>query len=350
MLDLIDQNNFKLISKELSTKFKESTDVLCYSNSINIDVDEYKNMFLKENRSIDYLSYRILYSYDIMWDNCFDVWYNKFKFLMSMNLHKVNKLLFNTFEDRINVLFAKVRFDRDDIALLQYKALCKAKKDLGKSLISSKKFIIKKSSILKNNKAYDIIKTFIPLLFNNFDEFIINSILVYGSSKKIADIIYFISVNDKIDLNPIQNKIMLSLNDKKYNGSCDYFILKMITIEGVLNAIQVAYFPLTKLNLLKIFNRLSFIEMELDKFNYFKRILQIDLSLKNDLIAAYINALNDAYFTHKLAVAAKLKKLINNVQEVSERDVFVQIATHSQKNVKYFIDIFPEFKELSMFS
>lgn len=338
----------------IGPKFRQLTDLLCFSDKLDLDLSEYKYL-LKENFSdhYDYLWDRLIMAFDIFWENGEEFWSNRFNFLFDLNEKTLIKNVEELLERRMfQLVREKNHIDiRHDTEYLQFVEFCKAKHLRNESLSNIKEYLIDLPSQTNFDKLVNVVNSFIPFIFTNMEDYaehlgrkIIHSVSNFDFLLALEERGFPV---DRQAIAEIADELIVGRSHNEKN--CGAF-LYLINDKGVRDILKNKYHTSYKNKLLSLIDCATFRTLEVCQFENIKNLLDLDISLADDLISLYAKKIYDRHSRHKMANADKLIRLVKTCPEVSSRRIIAFLSINNKvPDIKYIVSAFPELKKLAAF-
>jgi len=341
---------------KINPKFRELTDLLCFSNRLDLDLKDYRKL-LQDNRemNLEYLKFRFAKSTDVFWDNGPELWQHRLSFFLSLEDKALSNFISEHLEKR---LFQLIKFKYDlsleyDIELIQYLELCKVKRARGESLATIRNQLSNMPSYTRVDKLIKVINAFIPTAYKDMDEYIFVLARKISHSSRNFELLRTLEKGgltyDKqpiveLAFDIIENKA--SVSGSKYRTA----FLSIIDDEYIIEKLKDKYTEKTKKDLLNLIKDFNFRELESDHLKNFKNLIKIDSSLAEELTIQYANSLYLRSGTHKRANIDRLIRLAKTISEVSAKKILAYLSTNNKVNdIKYLLSSFPELNILAAF-
>jgi hypothetical protein len=342
---------------KLDPTFRHLTDLLFFTDRKDINIEDYKNLLIKSNHHKKYFWDRFEKSSQMFWHS--DYWNHRINFLLSLNNKKIIKSIEEKIERRF-FWFVKNTFKIDadnDIEYVQFLELCKVKKEKNYSLVEIKDKLANMPMYVSKNKMIFIVKSFIPVIFNSYDEYIL---MLFHSSRINSETIEFLLSLDEyqINFNPNTFKdFFLSIlkGGKALTKKASHYLrrdrrvlLNLISNQFILNDLKKCWSTDLSADFLVILKTANYSELNID---YIKNIIALDVNIADDITNIYLDSLYSRFTTHKRSNVDKIVNLINKVPEISAKKVLSWMSMNNKNSdIKYLMKKFPDLKKLSMFA
>ena len=269
------------IYENLNPKFRNLTDLLFYSDRMDLDLSEYKFLY-KENRTTHsvYLLNLIKRAADIFWeDNCL-FWCNRLTFLFSLNEKHINEDISSFIEKR---MFNLIRFKLDinvkyDIEFQQFLAYCKVKLQRNEDLTLIKEQLVALPSNTSATQLMQIVPHFVPLFFKDINEYIYHIIKKIPQSARNFELLRELeSIGLAFNKQPIISLAKDLLLERAYNDKNRRALFSLMHDDTILSSLKETQAP--KNRLISLLNATDYKEMEDRHFSNIKHLLELESSL-----------------------------------------------------------------------
>lgn len=340
---------------KVNPEFRNLTDLLFFSDRSDLDLSEFKSL-LKSNYNVHYNYFwnRFQKSSEIFWGAEF--WNNRISFILSLNDKNFSKKIERRLEQRMwNLIKFKDKIDvRYDVEYLQFLEYCKIRKSKQKSFQKIKSHLVGLPSYVNHKKLVQLIESFIPIIFNSFNDYI--ELLCKNITSSHTSIKFLIfSKNNNINFDNLFlvdlffNLIKNTKTSKNFKNR--FIILDILNDSLIRQQIKESYKPHHRDLLLKIMKHYSYIDLDESFFKNFKNLIDLDESLVEPLLDIYASQLFTRYTSHKRANIDRLSKLVKFVPQISPKKVLSWLSLNNKiPDIKYFFSIYPELKKLAAFA
>jgi hypothetical protein len=340
--------------EKINPRFRQLTDLLCFSDRLDLDLSEFKSL-LKENFNDhhEYLWDRLEKCTKIFWNNGEQFWSNRFSFLFELNERSLVKKLGEHLESRMfELVRVKERVDiQYDIEYLQFVEFCKIKHSRNESLVSVKDYLISLPSQSKFEKLTTIVRSFLPFVFENMEEYAEQLARRITHSTRNFD--FLLSLEEHgIELNrqPIAQLTHELIVERLPNEKNCRALLYLIHDKGVRELLKKKYHVSCKSKLLSLLECVDFRLLEEYHFRNIKNLLELDPSLADNIIDLYARKIYDRDSGHKTANADKLIRLVKTCPQISPRRIIAFLSTNNKvPDIRYVVTAFPDLKKLAAF-
>jgi hypothetical protein len=340
--------------ERINPKFRQLTDQLCFSDRLDLDLVEYKSL-LRENFGDHYIYLldRLQKCTDIFWQDGEKFWAHRFDFLFSLNEKTVLKNLEDYLEARMFQLVKEKRHIdiKYDIEYLQFVEFCKVKHSRNESLLSVKNYLIELPSTTSFDKLTGLINSFIPFLFKDINEYAENIIdkITYSTSN-FEFLLSLEKQGIKLDKRPIVQLIFNIITERSHCEKNNRAFFYLFNNGEVRELFKKKYRASHKIKLISLLGDCSFQVLDEYHLRNIKNLLELDPSLADSIVEAYVNRTYERDSVHKTANADKLIRLVKICPEISARKILAFLSSNDKvHDIKYMVAAFPDLKKLAAF-
>lgn len=339
---------------KINPKFRQLTDLLFFSDRVDLNLSEYKQL-LKSNYNIhyNYLWNRFEKCCDIFWEHGEKFWSHRLSFLLSLNdklLSKdidfyLDKRMFHLIKNKQQVHISY------DIEYLQFLELCKVKYSRGESLVHIKKQLTDLPSHVKADKLMLIIESFIPLVFSDISEYVdIVSRKITQSSRNFDLLKSLEEQGLSIDKQPMVRLMKELLLERTFTIKNRRAFFTMLNDGEIATLFKSEYQSDYKPKLLGILAQCEYTEIEERHLRNVKALLELDVSIGDELAIIYANKLYTRSSGHKRATADRLIRLLKLFPSINPKKLLAYLsAKNRMTDIKYVLSAFPNLKKLAAF-
>jgi hypothetical protein len=335
---------------KIDPQFRLLTDQLFFTDRTDLDISEFKNLINKEYH-YDYLWDRFSRSSEIFWSESF--WVNRFELLLSLNLKRIEtdieSLLLSKFRNLLMTQYnASPSYHNPYI---QFIAWSKAKVSKKESIKSLKDLLLSMPHFTQASKILSVIKNFVPHLFTSEDEYIADLSIEVGQSARSFEIIKQLEGQGiKIDKAPLFKSVRNLLFKRAVNRPNRRSFFAMIDDPTIMAHLKSEYKPEHRDRLLALVKACEFKEIEEYHLRNVKNLLEIDVSIADELMTTYANSLYSRGTGYKKANVQRLIRLCKSHQQFSPKKVLVYLSSQNRMpDIKYLMKAFPDLKTLIPF-
>jgi hypothetical protein len=347
-------NKMSIQLDKINTKFREIVDLLLFTDRLDLDLSKFKEL-LKENYAphFEYLWDRFQKSTDIFWEEGEKFWSSRLTFLLSLNDKNLTKHIEDHLETRMfNTVKARNEVNiKYDIEYLQFLEFCKVKHSRKESLLSVRNYLTEMPSHLSSKKMIDIVSSFIPIVFQNIDEYVGVMTKKITQSARNYDLLIALEktgiVFDKQPLVELARELILERSRTDKNLRAFFTLLNDTDVRASLKQLYNASYRVKFLELLAACDYLIIEEHHLRNY---KNVVDLDISVVDELAVMYADELYNRGSGHKRANADRLIRLLKTVPQVSQKKMLVYLSSNNRMgDIKYILAAFPDLKKLAAF-
>lgn len=340
------------IYENLNPKFRNLTDLLFYSDRMDLDLSEYKLLY-KENRTTHsaYLLNLIKRTADIFWEDNDSFWSNRLTFLFSLNEKHISEDVSSFFEKR---MFNLIRFNLNinakyDVEFQQFLAYCKVKLRKNEDLNTIKEQLLALPSSTSATQLMQIIPHFIPLFFKDINEYIDHIIKKIPQSARNFELLRELeSLGLSFNKQPIISLAKDLLLERVYNDKNRRALFSLLHDSVVFSSLKELQAP--KNRLIDLLNAADYKEIEDRHFSNIKHLLELDPSLGEDVANIYASKLYARGGGHKKANADRLIRLLKMFPQIQPKKVLAFLSSNNKIiDIKYMLSAFPDLRKLAAF-
>lgn len=339
---------------KINPKFRQLTDLLFYSDRMDINIAEYKQLY-KSNYNIhyDYLWSRFERCCDIFWEHGEKFWSHRLNFLYSLNDKTLSKTIeFHLDKRMFNLIKTKKIIHASyDNEYLQFLEFCKVKRAHGESLDQIKKQLTELPSHVRADKLYSLINSFIPLVFSDLNEYVNIVARKITQSSRNFDILKSLEEQglsiDKFPMVMLAREILLERTHTIKNRRAFF---AMLHDKEILTSFKQEYQSSYKPKLLGMLNHCEYSEIEERHLQNVKVLLELDVSIGDELATIYANKLYARVTGHKKANADRLIRLLKMFPTINPKKLLAYLSANNRMtDIKYVLSAFPNLKKLAAF-
>lgn len=339
---------------KINPRFRQLTDLFLFSDRTDLNLTEFSKL-LHSNYSdhLIYLLDKFKKSTDIFWEFGEPFWFNRLSFLLSLN----DKILSKNIEDHLEKRVVQlIRFKYEisvdyDIEFMQYLQFCRVKFVRHESLAFIKNFLIDLPPHVKFEKLISLVKTFIPIVFKDLEDYAQHIIKrITQSSNHFLVLLALEEYGVIIDKKPIIDLAVKIITDMPYSEKNRRAFFTIISDKELLELLQSQYKKEHKSQLLSLISECDYREIEELHLSNIKNLISLDSSLTDEIATIYADKLFSRNTGHKRANADRLIRLINNVPQISAKKILAHLSHRNKmSDIKHVIAAFPDLKNLSAF-
>lgn len=339
---------------KINPKFRQLTDLLFFSERMDLSLSDYKGL-LKSNYAehLNYIWNKFQRSSEIFWENGDQFWYNRLSFLFSLGDKKLTQDIESYLEKRMfNLIRAKVEINiKYDVEYLQYLQLCKVKKRSGANFTEIKKQLTDLPSHVKADKLMNIINSFIPVVFENIEEYVDLVSKKITQSARNFDLLKSLELQGmKFDKFPMVKLTKEILIERSFTIKNRRAFFTMLNDKDILNQFKKEYQSTYRDRLLNLLDKCDYQEIEDQHLRNIKNLIELDESIADDLAAIYANKLYARNTGHKKANADRLIRLMKMFPQIVPKKMLAYLSANNKiSDIKYILTEFPNLKKLAAF-
>lgn len=341
------------IYENLNPKFRNLTDLLFYSDRMDLDLSDYKSLY-KENRK-DHSTYILNVfkrSVDIFWEDNYSFWFSRLEFFFSLNEKHLSEEFASFLEKRVFNLFKfKLEINpKYDIEFQQFLAYCKIKLQRNEELNYVKDQLLSLPSSTSAERLMQIIPHFVPLFFKDINEYTDHLVKKIPQSARNFELLRELEgLGLHFNKQPVISLAKDLLLDRVYNDKNRRALFSLLHDNIILSSLKEIQVPLNA-RLVGLLNACDYKEIEDRHFSNIKHLLYLDSSLMDDIANIYATKLYARGGGHKKANADRLIRLIKVFPQISPKKVLAFLSSNNKMiDIKYMLNAFPELRRLAAF-
>lgn len=340
------------IYENLNPKFRNLTDLLFYSDRMDLNLSEYKSLY-KENR-VEHGTYLLNIfkrAADIFWEDNHLFWTNRLAFLFSMNEKQISEEISSFLEKRMFNLF-KFKVDiniKYDIEFQQFLAYCTVKFQRNEELNLVKEHLLSLPSSTSAVRLMQIIPNFIPLFFKDINEYTDHIVKKITQSARNFELLRELEgLGCSFDKQPTISLAKDLLLERVYNDKNRRALFALLHDRAILDSLKMIQIPNSRL--VSLLNASDYKEIEDRHFSNIKHLLELDSSLGDDIASIYATKLYTRGTGHRKANADRLIRLLRMFPQISPKKVLAFLSSNNKMiDIKYMMSAFPELRRLAAF-
>lgn len=335
----------------IDPKYRKLVDQLFFTDRTDLDKSEFIQLFANKDVHFDYLWDRIRRSREIFWEESF--WIDRFEFLLTVNPRKIEQDL----ESKLLSEFKQLLMHTYNVnpqynnVYLQMIAWTKAKnnKKLGTKAIES--LLIELIHFNSVPQVLEVIKQFIPHIFQNMDEYVtLISKGITASSRNMQLVQELEKLGISLDKEPMLKLSRDLLFKRALNRPNRRTLFNLFTDQVVMDHLKAQYKPENRDRLIAFVKSCDFKEIEERHLRNIKNLLDIDVTIADELLTTYAEKL---YARGTGAQGANIKRLIKACKtypQFSPKKLLVWMSNNNRvSNIKFLTSAFPDLKPLVPF-
>lgn len=341
------------IYENLNPKFRNLTDLLFYSDRIDLDLSEYKSLY-KENKTTHnaYILLLLKRTADIFWEDNHSFWNNRLTFFFSLNEKFINEEMSLFFEKR---MFNLIRFKQDinvkyDLEFQQFLAYCQVKFQRNEELNLVKEQLLALPSNTSAAQLMQIIPPCIPLFFKDINEYLDHLIKKIPQSARNFELLCELEeFGLQFNKQPIISLAKDLVLERVYSDKNRRALFSLLYDDAVFSSLKKIQVPI-KDRLLALLNASDYREIEERHFSNIKHLLALEPSLGDEIASIYAAKLYARGGGHKKANADKLIRLLKMFPQIQPKKVLAFLSSNNKMiDIKYILSAFPELRKLAAF-
>lgn len=339
---------------KINPKFRQLTDLLFFSDRIDLDLIEFKNL-LKENIAIhfEYFWDRFRKCSEMFWENGEQFWSHRLSFLLSLNEKNIIDNLYPYLERRMALLMRSQSAIsiKHNVEYLQFVEFCKIKASKKENIFYIKNFLIDMPSHVNTITIINVINSLIPFVFSDYNEY------TEAISKKIThssrnfDLLIALEKNGlKFNRAPMVKLVKELILERVLNDKNRRSFFTLINDEEILSLLKKDYNKSFKKKLITLLNSCDYSMIEEYHLRNIKNIINLDPTIADELASIYADKLYIRGTGHKKANADRLIRMLRIFPQISSRKILAYLSSNNKmSDIKYILTSFPELKKLAVF-
>lgn len=333
--------------EQITPKFRELTDLLFFSDRQDLDLSNFKRL-LRENHlsHLRYLLDRFERATDIAWENGSQFWYHRLSFLFSLNERGLTNAIEKFLDERfVRLLKSKNKIHPNyDLEYLQYLQYCRVKRERKENLLIVRRNLIDCANYCSTDKLISVIHSFIPDVFKDISEYVKSISTRITFSVRYFDVLRSLEKKgvsfDKEPLVMLAKEILLIRSYSERN--CRAFFA-LLNDPYVLTKIKETYSLTYHEALLEVLSLCDYYRIEEYHLRNVKNLLELDVSLADNIVASYANKLYVRDVSHKKANINKLIRLLKKFPQCSPKQLLGHMSSNGHtSDLKTLMEVFPE--------
>ena len=336
---------------KIDPQFRKLTDQLFFTDRIDLDLTNHKALLTQNREHPGYLWDRLLRGMEIFWEESF--WLNRFEYLFDIsdkkNLEQIESHLLTKFSRLITHSYgASPQYDNEYI---QFIAWTKVKLNKKENIIPLREFFLGLSHTLHSNRLADIIKNFIPFLFQNVEEYVEILSKRVGQSARNFEVLRQLEKQGlPVDKQPIFKLVTDLLFKRVPNRKNRRSFFAMIEDVAVFDHLKSEYKSEHRDKLVSFIKSCDFREIEEYHLRNMKNLLSLDATIADDLLTTYAERLYARGTGDKGANVKRLIRACKDCPQLSPKKVLVYLSANSRmSDIKKLVGAFHDLKMLVPF-
>lgn len=336
---------------KIDPQFRLLTDQLFFTDRTDLDLANYEALLDKEDDHARYLWDRLLRSMEIFWDESF--WLNRFEFLFTVaskkNRDQIESHLLTKFSKLVTHQYgASPKFNNEYV---QFIAWIKVKVTNKDNVNPIREFFLGLAHTHHASRLPDIVKNFIPFLFQDMGEYVGILSNRVGQSARNFEVLQQL---EKQGLTVDKQKIFKLVTDLLFkrvpNRKNRRSFFAMLEDVSVMDYLKSEYKPEHRDKLVEFVKNCDFREIEEYHLRNMKNLLALDATIADDLLTTYAERLYARGTGDKGANIKRLIRACKTFPELSPKKVLVYLSANSRMaDIKKLVSSFHDLKMLVPF-
>jgi len=351
--DDIDKSMMIQLDK-VNPKFRQLTDLLFFSDRMDLDLSEFKQL-LKENHDphFDYLWDRFKKGTEIFWENGEQFWFDRLSFLLSLNEKTLAKYVEDYLQKRMfSTVRAKFSIDiKYDNEYLQFLQFCKVKHFRKESLVPVKNYLTEMPSHLSTDKLIKIVNSFIPIVFNDIDEYASIITKKITQSARHFDLLLALEQQGILfDKRPIIRLAFEIIVERAHNDKNRRAFFTIINDPTIRNGLKQIYNSSHHPKLMALISDCDYQIIEEHHLRNVKNLVDLDATVADEIAIIYADKLYHRSTGHKKANADRLIRLLKTIPQIMPKKILAYLSSNNKmSDIKYVLSAFPDLRKLAAF-
>lgn len=336
---------------QIDPEFRILADQIFFTNRTDLDLSKFKNLFESRDIHHNYLWDRFTRGIEIFWDESF--WLNRLDLLLSLGSKRLESEVGGLLLTRFRRLI-ETRYNPDPklhTEFSQFVAWTKTKASRKEDIQPFREYFIGLVHSMQVDRLTHTINHFIPHLFQDLNEYL--SLLgkrVSESARNFEVLRQLESQGVPIDKGPIFKLSSNLLLKRALNRPNRRSFFGLLDDASVMAHLKSEYKPENRSRLIDFIKMCDFKEIEEYHLRNVKNLLELDVTIADELFTSYADSLYARGFGYKGANAKRLVRLCKMFPVFAPKKVLVYLSTHGRMaDMKYLISAFPDLKTLIPF-
>jgi len=341
-----------MLLDKIDPKFRILTDQLFFTDRTDLDLSNFTFLLEKEDEHYRYLWDRLIRSAEIFWEESF--WINRFELLSSLplkkNIDQIGAYLLDNFNKLIhNNYGASPSFNNEYIQFIAWVKVKSLRKD---NLMTLREFMLSLAHTVQASKLPEIVRHFIPYLFQDMEEYLKSLSDRVGQSARSFEVLKQLEAEglaiDKSALFKLSKNLLLKRATNRSNRRALFAMLEDISIRSYLKS---EYKPDEhRPRLLELIHKCDYKEIEEYHLRNIKNLLELDNAIVDDLITTYADGLYARGTGNKGANIKRLIRVCKTYPQFSPKKVLAYLsANNKMSDIKFLVSSFHDLKLLVPF-
>jgi len=347
-------HNMSLQLEKINPKFRELTDLLCFSDRTDLDLKDYKRL-LRENYEVHfrYLWDRFRRATEIFWEDGEQFWSNRLSFFLSLNEKSLSKHIEEFLEKRMfNMARMAHSFDvKFDTEYLQFVEFCKVKFKRRENLDTVKIYLTEMSNYMPADKLIRIVNSFIPMVFKDINEYVgIISKKITQSARHFDLLLAIERQGIYFDKEPIVKLAFDLIVERAHSEKNRRAFFTIINDPSIRAGLKRLYNQSHRAKLISFLNDCDYLVIEDHHLRNIRNVIDLDSSVGDELAVIYAGKLYQRNTGHKRANADRLIRLLHTFPQIAPKKVLAYLSSKNKiSDIKYVLSAFPELRKLAAF-
>jgi len=336
---------------KVDPEFRVLADKLFFTDRLDLDLSKFKHLFESSEFNYRYLWDRFSRGIEIFWDEAF--WLNRLDLLLSLESKRleaeVGTLLLNRFRRLIDT-----RHNPDPklyTEFSQFIAWTKTKASRKEDIQPFREYFIGLVHSMQVDRLTHTVGYFTPHLFQDLNEYLtLLGKRVSESARSFEVLRQLESQGVPIDKGPIFKLSSNLLLKRALNRPNRRSFFGLLDDPSVMAHLKSEYKSENRARLVDLIKMCDFKEIEERHLRNVKNLLELDVTIAEELFVAYADSLYNRGTGYKGANAKRLVRLCKMFPAFSPKKALVYLSNHSRMpDIKHLISAFPELKTLVPF-
>lgn len=336
---------------KIDPQFRKLTDQLFFTDREDLDLTNYETLLDQSRDHVAYLWDRLIHGMEIFWEESF--WLNRFGFLFDIidkkNIEQIESHLLTHFSKLITHNYgASPQFNNEYIQFIAWTKVKILKKE---NVTPIREFLLGLSHTLHASRLPDIIKNFIPFLFQDMGEYVgILSKRVGQSARNFEVLKQLESQGLSVDKQAIFKLVTDLLFKRVPNRKNRRSFFAMLEDDSVMAYLKSEYKTDHRDKLVSLIKNCDFREIEEYHLRNMKNLLGLDPTIADDLLTTYAERLYARGTGDKGANVKRLIRACKTFPQLSPKKVLVYLSANNRMaDIKKLVSSFHDLKTLVPF-
>ncbi len=336
---------------KIDPQFRILADQLFFTDRTDLDTSNFLILLGNKDEHYRYLWDRLVRSAEIFWEESF--WVNRFDFLLRLNPRK----LVDELESYLLVRFRNLIISNPnaspkyDNQYIQFVAWTKVKSQRKENLMNIQEFFVKLPHTIQSSRLIGIIENFTPHLIQSTDEYIdMLSKKIAQSARNFEVLQQLEKQGSKIEKAPLFKLATDLLSKRVPNRKNRRSFFAMLNDPAIITHLKSEYKKEHQARLVNLIKNCDYREIEESHLRNIKNLLELDVSIADELMTTYANRLYSRGTGNKKANVMRLIRLCKVYPQFSPKKVLAYLSSNGKmSDIKHLISAFPELKTLVPF-